>query len=809
MKNKCIYLAARVVGLAFLLVSLISVGPPSVQAQKVKSKVPDPRIMWASNVIVPQSRVLSTSSRLSGLFRSDSEQALSLVKVDVVVDVLEQHATTTLDMTIKNKTNHREEAEILLPVPKGATIRSFSYEDPGAKPNSDVQTARLLPREEAKRTYEAIVAKTKDPALLEFVNYELARSSVFPIAPNGTMVVRLVYEHLLRADGDRIDYELPRTEAVEYNTPWNIRVRIKSTQLILTAYSPSHGIETERTNRKALSVKILPSASREPGPFRLSYLLERNGVNASLFASPDKKIGGGYFLLLAGVPVRNNEAGEKGIGREVTLVLDRSGSMNGEKIEQVRQAAYQILGGLEEGETFNVIIYNSTVESFSETPVPATSKNLQAARDYLAGVRSNGGTNIHDALQAALKPKPSEGLLPIVLFLTDGLPTVGNTSEKAIREVAEKSNPHKRRIFTFGVGVDVNAPLLEKIALDTRATSTFVLPKEDVEVKVGEVFKDLQGPVLADVSIHPFDTKGEPAVGRVRDLLPNRLPDLFENDQMVLLGQYVGSEPLVFHLSGNYRGTQRTFQFKFDLTKANQRNAFVPRLWASRQIATLTDQIRAMGAEAPQQLQMRQQASSVMPMNSMGGGISSRYSNNVAVQGEVNPALNELVEEVVRLSTEFGILTEYTAFLAKETTDLSQIGSNNGIAIDNYSRRAMQVRTGLGAFNQAANGKFQRSQTFMNTRNSFFDAGMNSVSISNVQQVGNKAFFNRDGRWVDSQIASTQQDGEKEKPTRKIRIGSEEHINLARRLAEEGNEGAVAMQGEIMIEVGGESILLY
>ena len=278
-------------------------------------------------------------------------------------------------------------------------------------------------------------------------------------------------------------------------------------------------------------------------------------------------------------------------------MIDRSGSMRNEKIEQVKEAALQIIAGLRPGEAFNVLLYSNTVQWFSPKPVIKSQATEEAARKYIEGITATGGTNIHDALHAALQQEPTDGMLPIVLFLTDGLPTVGQTSEATIRELAAKSNPHRRRIFTFGVGFDVNAPLLEKIASESRGRAEFVLPQEDVEVKVGEVFRQLTGPVLAEPELRITDTHGAAAIGRTRDILPEKLPDLFEGDQLILLGQYVGDEPLVFEVTGNYFGKRRTFKFSLDFAKASEKNGFVPRLWASRKIAELIDAIRQAGAD--------------------------------------------------------------------------------------------------------------------------------------------------------------------------------------------------------------------
>ncbi|MHC4212014.1 MAG: VWA domain-containing protein, partial [Planctomycetota bacterium] len=582
------------------------------------------------------------------------------------------------------------------------------------------------------------------------------------------------YEHLLDVDGNRVDYILPRTEALEYAVPWKIKANIRAKRSISTVYSASHKVELTRISEKHVKVNISTEAVKEPGPFRLSYLLQENGVTASMFAYPDKKVSGGYFLLLGGLPAEALKHDDQpAIKRELTLVIDRSGSMRNEKIEQVKEGALQIISGLNKSETFNVCIYNNTVQWFSKKPVPKTTENAEAARKYIEGITATGGTNIHGALEEVLAQEPTEGALPIVLFLTDGLPTVGNTSEVAIRELVIKSNPHKRRVFTFGVGFDVNAPLLEKIALASRAKAEFVLPKEDVEVKIGRVFKKLTGPVLADAILEVVTADGEPAVGRTRDIMPEKLPDMFDGDQLTLLGQYVGSEPVTFRISGNYLGKKRTFKFSFEFDKTNIKNGFVPRLWASRKIAQMIDTVREMGAEP---------------------GSSSN-----------DPKVKELVDEIVRLSTEFGILTEYTAFLAREGTNLGDNHAVNDEARRNFELRAMRSRSGKGAVSQSFNNSAQREQLSLNMRNAFLDEQMDRVSIAEIQQVNDRAYFRRGKRWVDSRLVNNESEV---KPTRIIEFGSPEFIELAEKLASVNRQGSIALKGDILLYVDGDAVLI-
>lgn len=722
----------------------------------------------APHVVVPQRRAFALEA-------GHAARSVEITEVTAGVVILEQVATTTMEISLRNPTSRRVEAELIVPVPDGSVVRGFGFHGAAQEP-----TAQLLPKEEARRIYNSIVAQVRDPALLEFVGYNLVRSCVFPVEPQGDQKVRLTYEHVLPADGDRVDYVLPRSEAVDYNVRWNVSVRIKSKRNVSTVYSPSHQIETRpSSDGRETSVRVVPSAATEPGPFRLSYLLERGGVTASLFAYPDPKIGGGYFLMVAGVPAKREKPEDQGIQRELTLVLDRSGSMSGGKLEQVRAAALQILEGLDDGEAFNVIVYNESVDLFAPKPVIKSRQTMKAARQYLEGVQPRGGTNIHDALVEGLRQKPVEGMLPILLFLTDGLPTIGQTSERAIRDVAAKANRHHRRVFTFGVGVDVNSPLLENVAYETRGTATFVLPNEDVEVKVAGVFKRLSGPVLADPTLAVLDEGGAAALGRMRDLLPARLPDLFEGDQLVLLGQYVGDEPLTVQLSGNYLGRAKNFKFDFDLDKATTRNSFVPRLWASRKIGVLIDAIRSSGADGG-----HHPAPGTLP---------------------TDPKIKELVDEIVRLSTEFGILTEYTAFLAREGTDLSKRSDVLAEASVNFYERAFETRSGLGSINQEINSMRQKLAQCDNRRNCFWDANLNRVEITTVQQVCDRALYFKSGRWVDSRLVEQESQVQ---PSRVIEFGTDEFFALAGRLANEGRQGVISLRGDILTDVDGQPVLI-
>lgn len=784
-------------GLLILVVLLCALLTPGARTQAIVGGPQTPAMTadgfhsTASNLIIPQARVYALRAQA---------QLIQISEVAADIRIVQQVATTTLDVGLTNPTGRQQEAEMLIPVPEGAVLRGFIFAGSASEP-----TAKLLPKAEAKSVYRSIVSKLKDPALLEFAGFNLVRSSVFPVAPHGTQRVRLIYEHILRADGNRIDYVLPRSESFEATaTPWKISVRVQSKSAISAVYSPSHQVAVERAAPEHAMVRVAGEKKLDPGPFRLSYLVEGNGLTASLLAYPDARIGGGYFLLLAGVPANARASGPV-IKREVTLVIDRSGSMQGEKIEQARAAALQVVEGLEAGEAFNIIDYSDSVARFATRPVIKNKETIAQARTYIKRLKASGSTNIHDALVEALRQPATAQMLPLTIFLTDGLPTAGETRETAIRNAVVAANTNKRRIFTFGVGFDVNAPLLTSIANTTRATTTFVFPNENVEAKVSQVFRRLSGPVLADPQLATLDAGGAVTTRAVRELLPAELNDLFEGDQIVLLGQYQDDDPLHFRISGNYLGAGRTFDLKFDLDKATTRNAFVPRLWASRKIARLIEVISEAGADNATSARAGYRGAGLMNMSAAMPVRSAGGHHGAPANASLDPKMKELVDEIVRLSTEYGVLTEYTAFLALDGTDFSQRDALNEQARRSLVDNAQNTRSGMGGVTQSMNSSSQRTQSSGNRANSFYRQNMERVEITNVQQITDRTFFRRNNRWVDSSVLDREKNLTADQT---IEFGTPEFYRLVDRLVSEGRQGILALPGEMLLSIDGKTILV-
>jgi Ca-activated chloride channel homolog len=706
--------------------------------------------------------------------RPEIASPITLNAVSARIEIRDQISMTTLELSLTNPASTQQEAQLLLPVPDGVVVRSLHYDGVGPEPK-----AEILDKAQARAIYDAIVRSMRDPALVEFYGSGVIKVSAFPIPPGKTQKLSLTYEQVLTQDAGRIDFTLPRSQSLAVaGTTWTISASIRDARGVASVYSTSHDIATTRIDSNHIDVALKEAAAAQPGSIRLSYVIQPSAspdgpvVTMSAYPDPSLSPGGGFFMLMVSPPANLPPAAQRQ-QREVTIVLDRSGSMRGDKIKQALAAATQVVNGLADGERFNIIDYSDSIASFAPSAMVKDARTTKEALTYINAIQANGGTNIHDALMEALSPKAADGTLPMVLFLTDGLATVGVTNEVLIRDAVKKTNTHGRRIFGFGVGLDVNTPLLSNISAGSRGATTFVLPDQDVEVAVSQVFRRLAGPVLASPALRAVGKDGEPQPNLVRDTHPRELPDLFEGDQLVVLGQYIGDHPPAFTLEGSYLGTTRTFSVGADVASASvsPRNAHVPRLWALRKVAALVDEVRQAGAS---------------------GGV-------------VDGRMKELTDEIVRLSKQYGILTEYTSFLAKEDTPMPTAAAAGLALTDALATRSMD-RAGAGSVNQEENVmKSQRSLSASAAGKSYLNERLERVEITTVNQIADLTFFKRpNNRWVDARLL----DQEDQAPDQTIAFASPEYDALVDQLIKEGRQAALAQRGEIYLQVSGKRVLI-
>jgi len=533
----------------------------------------------------------------------------------VLVKVVGQIARTEIDQEFFNPNDQRLEGTYLFPVPKGAQLDAFSMEIDGKQVE-----AELLPADKARQIYEDIVRKMKDPALLEYVDRDTFKVRIFPIEPRAPKRIRLAYTQLLASDGGLVGYTYPLNTEKFSSAPIqtvSVKIELDAQRPLKSVYSPSHPVEVKRRGDSAATIGFEAREVRPDTDLQLFWSTEERDIGVSLLtyrhAGED-----GYFLLLAS-PGADAKAGRRVLPKDVAFVLDTSGSMAGRKLEQAKKALQFCVENLHDTDRFEIIRFSTEAEPLFEKLVAADAGNRKKAAAFIQDLKPMGGTAIEEALVRALKLRPGGDDRPyVVIFLTDGQPTIGVTLEDEILGSVRKTDPGKTRVFCFGMGADVNARLLDRITEQTRAVSQYVLPEEDLEVKVSSFFTKIKEPVLADPAL---SITGEVKASK---LYPSPLPDLFRGDQVVVVGRYTGGGPAGAVIEGSVAG--RAVRHAYDVTFANdgREHAFIPRLWATRRVGFLLDEIRLRGESG------------------------------------------ELREEVVELARAYGIVTPYTAYLIVE-----------------------------------------------------------------------------------------------------------------------------------------------
>ncbi|HEX6039194.1 VIT and VWA domain-containing protein [Longimicrobium sp.] len=526
-----------------------------------------------------------------------------------------QVATTHVTQVFRNETRQVLEGTYFFPLPDDASISEFAIWDGDRRLAGEVR-----PREEARRIYEDIVRRVRDPGLLEYAGPNLFQARIFPIPARGTKKLELTYTQVLRAENGTVGYRYPlgtgrNAAPVERFAG---RVTLRAGGGLRSIYSPTHEVDVRRTGDRA-TVSFEQDARRERRDFALFYALDRSDVAMSLFTyrEPGKD---GYFLLL--LSPSDDQARREYPAKDVVFVVDVSGSMEETgKMEKARRALTYGVRGLNPADRFNIIAFSGETRLMESGLIAADEAGRRRGTEFVEGLRARGGTNINDALLEAMQQFPRTGDRPrLLVFMTDGLPTVGEQDvERIVRNVSQ-ARRDGLRLFTFGVGYDVNTRLLDRVAAENGGTADYVAPEEDLEVKVSTFFDKVNHPVLTNLALD---------LGEVRtDLVyPRALPDLFKGTQLALVGRYRNERDLAsvtIRLSGE-ASPRRTYTYpnvRFPLR--DERHDWVPRLWATRRVGWLMEQIRSHGEN------------------------------------------RELVQEVTDLGTRFGIVTPYTSFLALE-----------------------------------------------------------------------------------------------------------------------------------------------
>ncbi|HEY4666528.1 MAG TPA: VIT domain-containing protein, partial [Anaerolineales bacterium] len=623
------------------------------------------------------------------------------------------------------------EGTYIFPLPAGAAVSSFTLWIDG-----EPVEGKVLDREQARQIYQEIVRKLQDPALLEYIDRGAVQASIFPIEPGESRRIELEYTQVLEADQGLIGYRYPLNTEKFSAQPLeqvSIAVQVFSADPVRAVYSPSHQVDIVRSDDFEFRVGYEAADVTPDRDFELFYSVTQDeiGLNLLSFRDPESEDPDGTFLLLVAPSFQADP--DRRVDKDLILVLDQSGSMEGEKFRQAQEALTFVLDHLNSGDRFNIIAFSTGTDSFAGGLRLAD--EAAEAKRWVQSLTAVGSTDINRALLEAVAQADRERPT-IVIFLTDGLPTEGVTEAEQILDNLQEAAPSSLRLFTFGVGFDVDTFLLDSLANEHHGAASYLSPGQSIDEAVSAFYEKVSTPVLTNLELE-FGNQ------IVFDLYPDPLPDLFAGGQLVLVGRYRDSGDLTIRLSGEVNGEPQTFSYEGQRLRSSGGPEFLPRLWATRKIGALLSQIRLDG---PNQ---------------------------------------ELVDQIVRLSIRYGIVTPYTSYLV---TEPQALGAD---AQEDLAARAFSdlLGTPTAVSGEAAVQRAAEEGQILRSDVAF------APDYDVVKVVGARTFKLVDGVWIDTGFDPQQDE------TIQVPFLSEDYFSLADSRSELG--AALALGPRVIVVFDG------
>lgn len=693
-----------------------------------------------------------------------NEYTITSLQIDAVLE--HQIARVTVAQTFKNTGPRRMEVCFMFPLPYDGAIDRMTLLIDGVE-----HPAELMPAQEARSMYESIVRKNKDPALLEWIGTGLFKTSVFPVPPGASRTISLRYTQVCPTFDGVTDFLVPLTTA-RYTRraipDFRLSVSVTCETALKNLYSPSHDVTVTRQGSRRSTIAFHRKHFLPERDFRLLYDTGTQPVSAKLLSYRPKADQDGYFMLLTTPEIRDDA---KSVPKDIIFVIDRSGSMRGRKLEQARESLHYVLNNLREGDRFNIIAYDNETEVFRNSLQTYDSETRTAAEHFVSGLRAGGSTNIDSALQRAFTMLTDHEKPSYILFLTDGRPTAGEKKESVIVKNMAAANTARTRLYAFGVGYNVNSRLLDGLARTNYGQVEYVRPDADIERAVSSLYSRIEAPVLTNASIRlaDGDTTGNFSINR---MFPGATFDLFAGQQLVMVGRYAGQGTAPLVLEGHVGDTVNSYAFDMSFSAPNPDgpHAYIARIWAIRRIGQIVDLIDLQGKN------------------------------------------EELLDELMALATEHGVVTPYTSFLADENQSLDKLSENKQF-LSTHLAESVRQSSGQLAFGFRAQKNQLRNALGVQTLPN--DSAPNSpaptseglgradvhdtftVAPAKVRRLAGKTFYWKAGRWIDASVRETE--AEQAVPTDRY---SDAFFDLLKVHGKQASQAA-SLDGTVVIRLGG------
>ncbi len=461
------------------------------------------------------------------------ENPIKLENHFVDIEISEEIASIVIEEDFFNDSEHGFDVLYIFPIPKDTVITDFKIID-----GINVLSGNVMEKSEAEEYFKLYSSMNKNPAIMKYLDENLMSIRIDGFKPFERRRLKVEYKTVMQYEGNYLKLVYPlKMDSILKDGISNLRIAgsVKSSREIYSVYSPTYPIQTYSENGSMEFV--YEKANLDPNyDFTLLIGLGEREFEAFMTSHSSDGVSG-FFSLDINPSINDSD----NISKNIFMVLDRSGSMMGKKYEQALDAAEYVIRRLNSEDDFNLIFFNDYVNIIQND-----GNDYDSLVERINTYQSGGGTNIYAALNVALDKLMAIDGEKYLVFLTDGLPTVGITSENLIlKNSVSKSEMSKTKMFVFGVGYDVNTNILDVLAEETGGMAFYVDESENIESAIGNLYNRISDPILTDVNVEFISDNVY-----FGDILPNKNLTVYENQPLKIFGKFQGSGEFKVRITG-------------------------------------------------------------------------------------------------------------------------------------------------------------------------------------------------------------------------------------------------------------------